>query len=64
MPVSPLLTSSSGDHDACMDSKRCRIYIDGEEDGEATLPKHMLTPGGMVKIVTETQHPYANNMDK
>lgn len=43
---------------------RCRIYIDGEEDAEGSLPKHMLTPGGMVKDVLESQHPYANNMDK
>lgn len=43
---------------------RCRIYIDGEEDGEALLPKHMLTPGGMVKNVLDSQHPYANNVDR
>lgn len=43
---------------------RCRMYIDGEEDAEGSLPKHMLTPGGMVKDVLESQHPYANNVDK
>eukprot|EP00752_Nemacystus_decipiens_P002251 g2132.t2 len=52
-------------HVAVVQAKsRCRIYIDGEENGEASLPKHMLTPGGMVKDVLESQHPYANNMDK
>lgn len=38
--------------------------MDGEENGEASLPQHMLTPGGMVKDVLESQHPYANNVDK
>ncbi|CAM9143892.1 unnamed protein product [Scytosiphon promiscuus] len=52
-------------HVAVVQAKsRCRIYVDGEEDGEASLPNHMLTPGGMVKGVFESQHPYANNMDK
>ena len=52
-------------HVAVVQAKsRCRIYVDGDEDGEASLPKHMLTPGGMVKDVLESQHPYANNMDK
>lgn len=52
-------------HVAVVQAKsRCRIYVDGEEDGEASLPKHMLTPGGMVKDVLESQHPYSNNLDK
>ncbi|CAN0118223.1 unnamed protein product, partial [Ectocarpus sp. 12 AP-2014] len=52
-------------HVAVVQAKnRCRIYVDGEEDGEASLPQHMLTPGGMVKDVLESQHPYANNVDK
>ncbi|CAN0181713.1 unnamed protein product [Pylaiella littoralis] len=52
-------------HVAVVQAKsRCRIYIDGEEDAEGSLPKHMLSPGGMVKDVLESQHPYANNMKK
>ena len=43
---------------------RCRIYVDGEEDGEARLLNHMLTPGAIVHDVVESQHPYANNTNR
>lgn len=59
-----LLTSCPRAHNLMFGLPRCRMYIDGEEDAEGALPKHMLTPGGMVKDVLESQHPYSNNVDK
>lgn len=45
--------------------RRCRIYIDGEENAAANVPCHMLNPGaGMVKGTVESQHPYSNDLDK
>lgn len=38
--------------------------MDGEEDGEARVFKHMLNPGAIVRNVFESQHPYANNTDR
>ena len=43
---------------------RCRLYVDGEEDREARVLNHMLTPGAIVHDVLESQHPYANNTDR
>lgn len=38
--------------------------MDGEEDGEARILNHMLTPGAIMHDVIESQHPYANNTDR
>jgi hypothetical protein len=56
-------------HVAIVQSKSdVKLYVDGRQDQELKLPKHLLRPGRpLFKTVTrqvETPHPYPDNMDE